>query len=103
AYLPATTITCTIASFRFQIHHPHGPSFPTRRSSDLRLYQRAAVLPGHEPVGRGRADPLPRSLPAGGGRDRRLLYGIHLFDPAFRDRKSTRLNSSHVSISYAVF
>src|SRR5207249_7195646 len=30
-----------------------------------------------------------------GGRDRRQLDG--------RDRKSTRLNSSHVSISYAVF
>src|SRR5207249_6314582 len=27
----------------------------------------------------------------------------HAQDPANRDRKSTRLNSSHVSISYAVF
>src|SRR5207249_6016326 len=27
----------------------------------------------------------------------------HLFDNRYGDRKSTRLNSSHVSISYAVF
>src|SRR5437868_10663099 len=35
------------------------------------------------------------------------LYAQLVFDdlpgPAFRDRKTTRLNSSHVSISYAVF
>src|SRR5207249_11147014 len=34
------------------------------------------------------------------GRGRR---GRTWFSPAGRDRKSTRLNSSHVSISYAVF
>src|SRR5690625_7026226 len=38
-----------------------------------------------------------------------VLIGIALFltffimAPTFRDRKSTRLNSSHVAISYAVF
>src|SRR2546430_11045966 len=35
-----------------------------------------------------------------------LLAGIHVGsqqDPACRDRKSTRLNSSHSQISYAVF
>src|SRR3712207_8618977 len=31
-----------------------------------------------------------------------LLYG-HLLDGIVRDRKSTRLNSSHANISYAVF
>src|SRR5262245_35518659 len=31
-----------------------------------------------------------------------LLYGM-VFGPAFADRKSTRLNSSHLGISYAVF
>src|SRR3712207_8254020 len=31
----------------------------------------------------------------------RLVYGVRL--GAFRDRKSTRLNSSHANISYAVF
>src|SRR5437660_7377852 len=29
--------------------------------------------------------------------------GVHLGVPPVRDRKSTRLNSSHVTISYAVF
>src|SRR6266704_5976301 len=28
---------------------------------------------------------------------------LHVLDPHSKDRKSTRLNSSHVSISYAVF
>src|SRR5689334_24678788 len=39
---------------------------------------------------------------AGGGRDRHGLARA-LCRPAQRDRKSTRLNSSHSSISYAVF
>src|SRR3712207_7722267 len=35
----------------------------------------------------------------------RLLFGgcLPLLRPAFLDRKSTRLNSSHANISYAVF
>src|SRR5690606_41649001 len=75
-------------------------SFPTRRSSDLRISSVAdpgaldvdqagaelgvadADVPGEPPVG---ADG-PLLLPA---------VGV--------DRKSTRLNSSHVKISYAVF
>src|SRR5690625_6105471 len=40
-----------------------------------------------------------------------LIYGVHVYPRArqghafytFEDRKSTRLNSSHVAISYAVF
>src|SRR2546429_730006 len=31
------------------------------------------------------------------------LFGVRPFDPATLDRKSTRLNSSHGYISYAVF
>src|SRR5690625_5930961 len=65
------------------------PTFPTRRSSDLdedlrlrRVAARAVLeLAGH----RGR---LQRALAA------RRLAGL--------DRKSTRLNSSHVASSYAV-
>src|SRR5438309_2497960 len=61
--------------------HPH--SFPTRRSSDL------------HPVGREHR----RRRPCRGGllRPQRQLGGLG------EDRKSTRLNSSHSSISYAVF
>src|SRR5437868_11512660 len=60
-------------------------SFPTRRSSDLRPALRAE-----------RGQPLGMGL---GSRDRiaRRRRGTP------PDRKSTRLNSSHVSISYAVF
>src|SRR5699024_12856163 len=63
-------------------------SFPTRRSSDL---------------GRG-----SRSRPRGcapsrrRGRGRGGRFGV-AGQPELGDRKSTRLNSSHVSISYAVF
>src|SRR5438067_13461014 len=61
-------------------------SFPTRRSSDLHIAFDMADLDG---VMRG----IGRLRDAG-------------FDCVWgpgRDRKSTRLNSSHVSISYAVF
>src|SRR5207249_10128160 len=71
---------------------PH--SFPTRRSSDLRDPD-----PDHP---RERAQPSLRPadrLPPPAHQSRRGLAGL----PAALDRKSTRLNSSHVSISYAVF
>src|SRR5437868_10320248 len=62
-------------------------SFPTRRSSDL--------------AGRGAGGVVDRGRGAGvafkGELSRRDFAGPGL------DRKSTRLNSSHVSISYAVF
>src|SRR5690606_40934655 len=82
---------------------PRGlPPFPTRRSSDL---QRPA---GHDRSGgcrrrrRGRVgavvvgarQPLANLL----GR-----LGQPFTDTRKEDRKSTRLNSSHVKISYAVF
>src|SRR5690606_41690585 len=93
-------------------HHPSVdltdlPSFPTRRSSDLLGEGDDAELP--EQV-------LDRALRAGeegeiGGVDA-AQFGV-LLEHAGRvvlrverdgeDRKSTRLNSSHVKISYAVF
>src|SRR5947208_13189237 len=64
-------------------------SFPTRRSSDLHY--------GCEgrPCVRSRILQHPGKAPAG-TRDRGA-------GPGARDRKSTRLNSSHQIISYAVF
>src|SRR5437868_13182624 len=65
-------------------------SFPTRRSSDLGRFEEdvvakkpavVVIVAGVNDVYQGRSQP-PR---------------------ASSDRKSTRLNSSHVSISYAVF
>src|SRR5690606_41265707 len=95
----------------FRTHDdPHSPhSFPTRRSSD----PRKARLPRGEqdrlppPQGGGdvarvpRDGIWPRGLDLRGarpGRGRALRRGGRLA----ADRKSTRLNSSHVKISYAV-
>src|SRR5690606_39744083 len=96
------------------VPRPYLHSFPTRRSSDLGL------LSDYEIGRKGRiAEPL--HLPAGASH-----YQPIGWDDAFRkigltlrslsspdeavfytsgrtDRKSTRLNSSHVKISYAVF
>src|SRR5207245_8817852 len=72
-------------------------SFPTRRSSDLDRDVPAGGLRGeprplaaHRPPQAARGGPRPRhpAAPPAAGRG---------------DRKSTRLNSSHGSISYAVF
>src|SRR5438874_8157442 len=66
------------------------PSFPTRRSSDLPSRSRASDSRGFPR--RPRASRCSPSRPAAPPRARRQP----------RDRKSTRLNSSHVEISYAV-
>src|SRR5207244_10174036 len=101
------------SSLSFYSHRPHRAlhSFPTRRSSDL--------LEPHHPVPRLG----PQGLQVAGGRhaERRPLVEVplqgllvlgsvvlvvdqhaeHVHRVA--DRKSTRLNSSHQIISYAVF
>src|SRR5690606_41322348 len=65
--------------------------------------------PGHYRARRGTLplDPEPGLLASGGGprhADRAAVDGPGGADPRpARDRKSTRLNSSHVKISYAVF
>src|SRR5207253_10076186 len=81
--------------------HTHGlRSFPTRRSSDLTL----AAPPGR--VVLGPRPPCPGESP---GRDDEPRVRAWLWPDARTearrpaDRKSTRLNSSHVAISYAVF
>src|SRR5690606_41684939 len=81
-------------------------SFPTRRSSDLvelsRDLQHEALV---EPL--TRLAKRPRGADMLGIIDALHAYGARF--PAARaalgelDRKSTRLNSSHVKISYAVF
>src|SRR5206468_11683052 len=90
---------------------PHLPSFPTRRSSDLpplaaRLeHQMESILleiadaAVNEPRGmRGRARAEVRFADERGAEP---AQGRVARDS--RDRKSTRLNSSHDQISYAVF
>src|SRR5438477_8166603 len=70
---------------------PRSTLFPTRRSSDLvqRVRVRGAVVTRGGIGDACRSGYRRRVGQAAGGRD--------------RDRKSTRLNSSHMSISYAVF
>src|SRR5439155_20035701 len=79
-------------------------SFPTRRSSDL-----AGQPPKDEVVEAGvirrcfeaqrPGGPAQSDLRRFGGFDAQ----VRIADVECRDRKSTRLNSSHVAISYAVF
>src|SRR5205085_5076411 len=77
----------------------HLHSFPTRRSSDLRQ-QAAGILRG---VGHL---VLQRVRRVAGEAEQPRLLRPQLRQPAddgAGDRKSTRLNSSHSQISYAVF
>src|SRR5437762_10849105 len=71
---------------------PHLHSFPTRRSSDLPA---STGCPRRAVTDRAHA-----RLRAGRVREVRSLL---LRAPSRLDRKSTRLNSSHRCISYAVF
>src|SRR5439155_11115094 len=74
-------------------------SFPTRRSSDLFEAGGVRVLENHREglLGDGSPDLFQVFLERDG-----LAAGF-LHARTARDRKSTRLNSSHVAISYAVF
>src|SRR5699024_12158116 len=93
-------------------------SFPTRRSSDLTValdysfcdephgapggvLAQAPFRAARRCLGQASATG-PESGAVGSSAGRKELH-IGRFGSAGRDRKSTRLNSSHVSISYAVF
>src|SRR5690606_42027080 len=94
-----------VSFFRFSYssgYHRDLPSFPTRRSSDLGpcvptsvhhppLCAAALVVEGALTQSR----PVRHAKGSGPGGQ---AVGVEL-----EDRKSTRLNSSHVKISYAVF
>src|SRR5690606_39758052 len=86
---------------------PHLHSFPTRRSSDLRppsspSTKRSASSRPPSPTCPSSSGRIARSSPSG---TRRCRWGTIATRASSRtpDRKSTRLNSSHVKISYAVF
>src|SRR5437773_8026799 len=91
--------------FFFQSAPPHPPlhSFPTRRSSDplpLTAGELAPLLADGSVETLGKpADPIPDPRPAEGELDVRVGC-VRSPQP---DRKSTRLNSSHITSSYAVF
>src|SRR3989442_1586133 len=90
--------------------------FPTEKTSNDLLEYRASVVAGASNEKASftagaqyyRMDPLltkDRSLASLGNADRAAmnLEAASYISPSFPDRKSTRLNSSHVRISYAVF
>src|SRR5438034_4203384 len=78
--------------------HSYLHSFPTRRSSDLAARRRE--IAGHLVAPR----PLERMLRDRHELDVRVAHVVDVLDQLVRqDRKSTRLNSSHTVISYAVF
>src|SRR5690625_6858969 len=81
-------------------------SLPTRRSSDLQVLQPVATTATPRgPAGPGRVPGvLPRRSPDRPGRPcPHRRDGVATGGTRRSDRKSTRLNSSHVAISYAVF
>src|SRR5207253_9312062 len=99
------TPTVSILSFSFHCYSDHHDlhSFPTRRSSDL--HDRTGASPCQSAEQASGADEEHRSRrPAAHGESRGVADAK---DEPCRDkdtdRKSTRLNSSHVAISYAVF
>src|SRR5207248_11356165 len=96
-------------STSFCAHTAYLPSFPTRRSSDLaqRSYD-IATLAGKVASVNGTAGLQIRfsNLIEQEATDTSAAPAATAITPAFvlsRDRKSTRLNSSHRTISYAVF
>src|SRR5690606_40859295 len=93
----------------FRATQPHLVSFPTRRSSDLLVEQAVhAEAAGIDRLARMRAEILDQAFQLAvavaqiGDVEIRAVFPQVRRDLG-RDRKSTRLNSSHVKISYAVF
>src|SRR5207253_10236746 len=89
-----------LTSFYPYAAHPDLHSFPTRRSSDLAEERVRRAVDRHR-----RVDPTEPAVVAGQLEPLLLLDERELVREVAvdLDRKSTRLNSSHVAISYAVF
>src|SRR5206468_12017444 len=100
----------SFVSFHWARAPPHLHSFPTRRSSDLHRLSEPAqrMLVAAAIVGRDFDVPLLEAFGELSGHELRdaleeATRGHFLVPAAREDRKSTRLNSSHDQISYAVF
>src|SRR5207245_11146632 len=81
---------------------PDLPSFPTRRASDLRRPRFPRQVPVDAPLDGRDHQPQVGSFAGRHAVERGRVLDRRRSPPA-ADRKSTRLNSSHGSISYAVF
>src|SRR5699024_12878819 len=102
---------CLLFLVSARCRHRHLPPSPTRRSSDLAAYPQSgtdAIVAGSQLVlalqqivsrNNDPLNPLVVSVTEFRGGD---TWNV-LPETVVIDRKSTRLNSSHVSISYAVF
>src|SRR5207244_12344151 len=98
---PCSSTSLRVSSLHTSRRHLDLHSFPTRRSSDLAMGNPAfqeyrARLAARQ--GQAEADRI-----LGVTLWNTILYPNCSFMSQFRDRKSTRLNSSHQIISYAVF
>src|SRR5699024_12639854 len=103
---------------RDRVEHPHLRAFPTRRSSDLRwqisprigfvwdvFKDKSLKVRGGTGVFTGRL-PLVffTNMPTNASMvQNSVTFKTQYDNGKVVDRKSTRLNSTHVSISYAVF
>src|SRR5690606_41707657 len=103
------------ATFLSSLNRRAPPAFPTRRSSDLerlRLHGEALLAGARQELRDVARQPhVATTRPPSAECARGILHledaCDRIFDPlselVVRDRKSTRLNSSHVKTSYAVF
>src|SRR5690606_41641353 len=102
-----------VLSFVFSVaaRPPHVLSFPTRRSSDLEALEEMDlnrvklmwVNYPNMPTGANASMELFEKLVAFGKKHQIVICHDNPYSFILKDRKSTRLNSSHVKISYAVF
>src|SRR5690606_41636126 len=84
---------------------PELPSFPTRRSSDLHSYLGAllALILFYISFEFTIVSSIPLMTEVLPHARATVMASFFILASIGRDRKSTRLNSSHVKISYAVF
>src|SRR5690606_41410402 len=102
------TATATTGIYPLSLHDAL-PIYDQRRAQQA-FVQHVALLEhggdvaaGHAWRGRHAHGLVPLRVEAVAGARRDLEQSVGLGDPVQLDRKSTRLNSSHVKISYAVF
>src|SRR5690606_40507710 len=102
--------TTPISQYHRTNPHSHTHSLPTRRSSDLKTQAAAPILDEFDHITkvRNRTDTSIRFETDIDTTIRDFYWNyardlVKVDTTSERDRKSTRLNSSHVKISYAVF
>src|SRR5690606_40384662 len=100
-YIPPGTLASALCCFSFLDSADHGylHSFPTRRSSDLTGINQLLKVSSEVGARTNRVESAENRMFDNTLQLKSMLSSI----TDIEDRKSTRLNSSHVKISYAVF